>query len=211
MYYRKLMEIYEETDCHNYFSKYYVEALSDYILSVEKDAQLKYLNPYEFSSENKLTLQETLKFFMYFTDQENGVIRILPFVECFSSSCSERLFFEDSIEDDLLLCEDCGKDYDLTQVEPFMKIYFQYQDHESVVDENLLDRNSPFEILNGIDYSLKFESPSSHAGSTDEGDPSVEFGELVQNNIKPDGQPITNAIPSPTSLLMNKLSSRRAR
>jgi hypothetical protein len=211
LYYKKLMENYLETECHLYYPENLLESLSFYIKQIKDDPGLKYVNPYNFAKENKIAIENSLKFLMYFTDPNKGVLNINAFIECFDNNCvHETLFFDDAIDNQYLICPECSSDYLITEIMSFTKVYFTIREPLLTIPhttENSVDKNSTFEILNGLDFDLKSESPSSP--KFDEGDKSVPLESVVQNNISPSGNPITKALPCPDQRLIDKLSSRR--
>ncbi|MCU4932822.1 hypothetical protein CON17_11795 [Bacillus thuringiensis] len=216
----KLQNIYHNSNCSQEFRIDLVNELYSFIKS-EVVEGFKYLNPYKFAHINQITMPETLKFFMYFC--ENGPLEIQLFFECSSSNCvSEKIFLDtEAIDEGIITCEECGKDYDYEVVKHYIKAYFILKDeYKSALIEPAVtgDPNSVYNILNGMPDNLKGHSPSrsnsidglspeENASTTSEGEynHSIPFTELIEQNIGSDGSPIISSIESPIKKLNHRL------
>lgn len=172
MFYSKLISIYDKSNYATIFDRSYVSMLDEF-LSEKFVNNSTYLSPYEFSVIQKLSLQESIKVFSCFTGDE-GIIDVCYFFECTNPSCiASRVFidkslfqnpdFEDEIDEHLLHCYECGREFLFEDVIPFIKIYFKF--HPEITIQTLeinrkVDPNSTIQILSGLPTVLKPDSPS---------------------------------------------------
>ncbi|MFP3374973.1 hypothetical protein SB767_00680 [Bacillus sp. SIMBA_069] len=217
----KLQSTYHDSNCSQEFNIVLVNELYSFIKREVIDG-FKYLNPYKFAHLNQLTIPQTLKFFMYFC--EKGPLEIQLFFECSSSNCvSEKIFLDKEVIDEgIITCEECGKDYDYEVIKHYIKAYFILKnEYKTALIEPTVtgDPNSVYNILNGMPDNLKGHSPShsnsiealsqeENAPTTSEGEfsDSIPFTDLIQLNMDPDGSPIVNSIETPKKKLRTKLT-----
>lgn len=202
MYLEKLMSIYQETDCHAYYPQTLLQNLEKYIQH-NIDNKQYVISPYKFASDYSIAVDEALQFFMYFTNKD-GVLDITFFFECTNPSCSSnRIFIEQEIIDlgdenidEPILCDDCCKDYLISDVIKFIKAYFTIKPQVFSANTSVRkkDRNSTFEALKGMPDTLKQDSPpssSNHEKATDGGEnDSVSLFSMTQANER-SGSPVS--------------------
>lgn len=213
MLYKKLEEIYQKSECNLLFSRSLFESFLLYVKHVQKTSTLNFINPYDFAETSKVPLKDSLKFIIFFTDPDDGAIEIIPFFECFTSTCSERIFLPiDEVNDDeVLTCNNCGAEYEQSEIKPFVKVYFKIKENftnDDFTDDLHYDPNSTSQIMTRLESNLKFDSPSSST-NIDGGDITVNLDEVIDNNSNSSGNPINKALPTPTQRLRDKLSRRR--
>ncbi|MGW6299654.1 hypothetical protein [Peribacillus butanolivorans] len=211
---KKLENIYRETTCHNIYPDFYVNLLYNFII-VNKEQKNKFLNPYHFSYVNNISIEESLTFFLYFTnnlEEQDSVLDIELFFECSNGSCDNRIFLKEcELDPGLYECNLCGKEYIYQDIKPFIKAYFKLND----LDFNLLsnDPNSTINILERVSDNLKVKSPSFEnientcdyvSNEGDNSESAVSFDMLTELNATVDGAIITNAL-SPYEKLMQRL------
>lgn len=211
MYYKKLIDTYRETDCHLEYPEQILEVFDNFIRD-EKKLDHKYLNPYKFALTAKISIAESIKFFLYFSG-ENNLIHPLPFFDCFNSSCSGvRIFLNQSeqIEEEMFLCEECGNVYDYEDVKKFILLYFELNPEiEIPLNQKHLsskDPNSTYDILDGLPDNLKVKSPSSTV-NIDEGEhqnEAISLDQALEQNYTVSG----NQIIDPNNLFEIKLRER---
>ncbi|HFJ9270692.1 hypothetical protein ACTFO8_29090 [Bacillus cereus group sp. MYBK65-1] len=220
----KLQNNYHNSNCSSEFDFTLVNELYSFIKREVVDGY-KYLNPYKFAHFNQISIPQTLKFFMYFC--EDGPLEIQLFFECSSSNCiGERIFLDkDQIEDGIIPCEECGKDYDYEVIKHYIKAYFILKNEYkiSLIEQTVNDDpNSTYNILSGMPDNLKAFSPSpsdsddtlsdeENASTISEGEfeafnDSIPLTELIQYNSDSNDLPITSSIESPRKKLRTKLT-----
>ncbi|PFK30745.1 hypothetical protein COJ18_27050 [Bacillus cereus] len=231
---KKLHNTYHNSNCSKEFEIEIVNELYSFIKR-EVIEGYKYLNPYKFAHLQHLSIAQTLKLFMYFC--EDGPLEIQLFFECSSPNCvSERIFLnKDHMQDGLVTCEECDKDYDYDIIKHYVKAYFLLKDEYKtalIQQSESSNPNSTYNILNGMPDNLKDYSPSPSnskelspkyrdKSSKSEGenkvsipidlpnseshDGSTSVTTLIQLNIDPDGKPITNSIDSPRKKVATRL------
>lgn len=159
---KKLHNTYHNSNCSKEFEIEIVNELYSFIKR-EVIEGYKYLNPYKFAHLQHLSIAQTLKLFMYFC--EDGPLEIQLFFECSSPNCvSERIFLnKDHMQDGLVTCEECDKDYDYDIIKHYVKAYFLLKDEYKtalIQQSESSNPNSTYNILNGMPDNLKDYSPS---------------------------------------------------
>jgi hypothetical protein len=185
--------------------------LADFVAFIQNNIAKKQrlLSPYRFAIDYNISVRDTVKFFMFFSNND-GALTVKYFFECSNPSCiSNRIFLEDDVlrqnQDTLnepIICDECGRDYLLKTIIPFIKVYFQVKSELMVPSEQLdisrFDRNSTFEALEGLPDNLKVESPSSIINKVtthDEGDEfAVDLQLLIDLNNEIDLKIISDPI-----------------
>ncbi|WP_461672556.1 hypothetical protein [Priestia megaterium] len=211
---KKLESIYRKTNCHVKYPESYIDLLYRFII-INQEQKNKFLNPYEFSYINNISIRDSLTFFLYFTndlEKENSILNIELFFECSNTTCSNRIFLNDcELDPGLYECNICGKEYIYEDIKPFIKAYFKLNENESTLLSN--DSNSTINILEGMSDSLKVKSPSSEFESSlnlqtaNEGDnleSAISLETLTELNTTSEGTSITNAL-SPYEKLKQRL------
>lgn len=213
MFYEKLMNIYHKSECVNFFPETVLSHFAQYIRQ-SANLGISILSPYRFTLDFNVPLRDSIKFFMFFTD-DGGILLTKYFFECSNSGChSNRIYLDqltlnlaDETLDDPIICDECGREYLLSSVIPYIKVYFEIKDDfEIPASDNKLikgDCNSTFEAFEGLPNCLKIESPSStqtfevpiHKG---EGDKAAIDLMLISeiNESLPEKQLISPKIPS---------------
>ncbi|WP_100406639.1 hypothetical protein [Bacillus solitudinis] len=198
MYYKKLEHIYRSQDIKSLFPKITIEKIDLFIRKT--DAFSTFISPYKFAMENGITINESVKLFMYLTYEDDGLFDTIFYFECSRSSChSSRIYFS-NIDEDVLHCDECGKRYSLQTIRPYIKVLFKLKDDIDIPNEILTkkksDPNSTYQALEGLPDHLKPESPSSlteFSQAHDEGDDSegVDIDLVFKENINKKGNPIS--------------------
>lgn len=200
MYYKRLIEIYHESDCHLTFSERLLEQFDNFIRD-EKKTDRNYLNPYRFALATNISVADSIKFFLYFTGEKKLLIA-LPFIDCFTPNCTgSRIFLNEceGIEEGVLSCEHCGREYLLEEVKKFILLYFKLKPEIQIPQNQMhltaTDPNSTFNILEGLPDILKVQSPSLTI-TENEGDlqeeQAISLEQVIEQNIDLKGNPIIN-------------------
>lgn len=168
MFYEKLTRIYHETECDKYFSESILKSFDKFVRKSVLERN-KYINPYRFARQVELPIEDSIRFLMYFTN-DNGILNIFMFFECSTSTCvSTRIFFNMEYKDEIIACDECGKEYVFEDIIDFTKVYFQIKPdlHVPPPEEEFIshDRNSTIEILRRLPDNLKNASPPSFSSS----------------------------------------------
>ncbi len=167
MYYRKLVDIYENTDCYKFFPINCVYSFNDYIKwSVKKGK--RNLSPFKFSNLAEISIEEAVHFFMYYS-KEDGIFELEYYFECSNFNCSERLYLQiDDIENDqdIVRCEECFENYKISNIEDYLKVSFRLKNDFwadiSTNTQNIKKKsNNVFQAFKGLPDDLKLNSPSS--------------------------------------------------
>ncbi|ENQ3078688.1 hypothetical protein ACEOWG_001885 [Bacillus cereus] len=204
MFYEKLVNIYRESGCQEYFPSSLFEKFYDFLRTNYRNGRM-YVSPYKFALQNRLTVNEAIQFFMFFTG-ENGIFDMVYFIDCTKSFCFNRVYLDlneaDSSKvqlDSFVTCEECEKEYEITNIIEHVKVYFvlntEIEEPKIQVKISTSDPNSTFLALKGLPDHLKRKSPSSSSKivrSFDEGDESVEFNRLAALN-QMNGKPISKS------------------
>jgi hypothetical protein len=223
LFYEKLTSTYLDSGCVNYFPDKMLNDFSTYLKGFAANGRKKYLNPYRFAIDFNTPIRDAIKFFMFFTN-DDGILDIKYFFECSNSACSSHRIFLESISlnkseeqlDELIFCDMCSRDYDLSTVIPYIKVYFQLKPDFTIPKEESRiyksDPNSTIEALEGLPDHLKVESPSSTIPTRshpDEGDDSAVALETIvsinkeTNNGGVISNPVENMLLSVASFLRN--------
>ncbi|HFK1452264.1 hypothetical protein ACT7CY_13370 [Bacillus pacificus] len=197
MYYEKLTHIFKITDLQDLFPQISVDEFDQFIRS-EQLKNGKYISPYKFALEQNITVNESVKFFMYFTGDQ-GIFDIVSYAECSRPSCfNNRIYFDIDSIDDQIFCEECGKIYSFDTIKRHIKILFRLKESIKIPDKvqriSRKDPSSTYEALRELPPHLKGESPSSlnNAPTGDEGD-EMSVGvdlEMVLESAQEVGMPI---------------------
>ncbi|MGG1663295.1 hypothetical protein [Brevibacillus sp. NRS-1366] len=134
MYYKKLQTIYSENELSKEFSISLLDRFDDFL---RRNHKKDYLSPYQFALENDISVEQSVRFLMYYSGKE-GILDVLPFVDCLSPTChSSRIFLNDMDEylDNRVICEDCGRTYSKENILPFIKVYFDIKDGVGIPPE----------------------------------------------------------------------------
>jgi hypothetical protein len=216
LFYKKLVQAYRLTDCIAEFDEFYLQAFFNYISS-NNNPKRPYLNPYEFAFFNKISIEEALRFFMYFTHPEHGILDANLFFDCPSLNCTdEKIYLDNLVDESYLYCDGCNKEYIIESVKPFIKVYFIIKTEFNEPDERFIrkDKNSTYEIIEGLPDILKGESPISTINvNLDVGEeqksPEVPLSDLISLNEKVSGEPITSVFPTALDILKLKVHGKR--
>ncbi len=189
MYYTKLEKIYIESNCLSEFSEDLLLSFDSYLQTIVLQNET-FISPYEFAVINKMSLEQSIKFFLYFvddTDSEKGVLSTSLFFECTTNNCFERIFLDESQVDEFeYLCSECNKIYAYEDIKSIIKVYFQINE-ETLKDNEQFDKNSTMDILERMPDNLKEKSPSSSANQPvfdrcDEGAINLELVHSINSN-----------------------------
>jgi hypothetical protein len=208
LYYEKLMNTYNDSECHNYFPHHVLTAF-DHFIHQNTTSASRYLSPYSFSFDYELSTEEALRFFMFFTN-DDGLLDMLFFFECSNPSCSCRIFLnvnildmDDEQIDEDIICEECGKDYLISEVITFVKVYFILKNGIIIPppkqEIKKKDSNSTFQVLKGLPTHLKGMSPlpldKTNLLQTDKGDfPAIELTQMSSINKTADNKIISHIV-----------------
>ncbi|OMF72459.1 hypothetical protein BK143_09315 [Paenibacillus peoriae] len=182
MLYKKLQEIYDQSDCNKFFHRSLLINLNDLIVwSLKRNR--RNLSPFKFANLSNIETREAIKFFMYFSSIPHGVFELEFFFECTNHRCDKRIYLENSDltkNSNVITCEECKKSYLVGEIRDFIKVYFRLKDDmvilaskSNVVEKQRTDPNSTFDALTGMSDNLKPHSPSSLSNTNirfDEGD-----------------------------------------
>ncbi|MED2010904.1 hypothetical protein P4V39_22815 [Brevibacillus borstelensis] len=167
MFLGKLIDIYHSSGCNSLFPEYMVEQFEIFIKQNVRQGK-KFISPYKFALDQNIDVKDSIRFFMFYT-KNDGVLDISLFFNCSKHSCTSTIFVNKEILDEdqdyELCCVECGTEYDIETIAPFIKVYFQLKPDVIIpnTSEKLFntDPNSTFEALRGLPSALKFNSPSS--------------------------------------------------
>lgn len=203
LYYERLLNIYRNTDLFFLYSEHFIYEFDLFIRECKNKGD-KYLSPYKFAVINNMSINESVKFFLYYS-KENGLLNIKYFFECTTPTCvSSRIFINGN--DDVIVCDECDKPYRVDNIKHLIKVYFELKEDILIPDQinhYKKDINSTFETLKNLPDDLKFLSPSSEISPNsiksncpiDEGEIkkfSVELGQVVESNYDTKGNQIAN-------------------
>ncbi|PAD69923.1 hypothetical protein CHH83_05820 [Bacillus sp. 7586-K] len=198
MYYEKLVSIYNSNDLQDLFPEISIDEFDQFIRSQVKKGN-KFISPYKFALEQSITVNESVKFFIYFTG-ENQIFDILYYFDCSRPGCINNRIYLDSNDDldEPIICEECGKAYSYNSLKKYIKVLFKIKSELNVpTDFKKIEKknpNSTYDALKELPPHLKFESPSSPV-YLDEGDEQgVPLETVFEQNNDNKGKPISNII-----------------
>lgn len=188
MFLRKLINIYHSSGCNALFPEYLVDQFETFLRQNNRQGK-KFISPYKFALDQGIDVKDSIQFFMFFT-KNDGILDISLYFDCSSHSCTSRILVDNDIfdldQDCELFCNECGADYDIETIAPYIKVYFQLKPDVVIPDttEKLFstDPNSTFEALRGLPNALKRDSPSSttEGSLSDEGEKASSAVSLQQ-------------------------------
>ncbi|MFD9627700.1 hypothetical protein [Peribacillus muralis] len=223
MYYEKYEAEFQNSDLSKKYPKHILSNLKEYIKE-ELCNGYEYINPYKFALDYGLTDEESLQLFLFLTDDDK-LFKVEPFVDC--PICTGKrlsLLPENHIDENVIYCDDCNKEYQLSNMKNSLYFYFRLNkllivSQDERISEDF-DPHSSFEIWKRLNGNLKGKSPSSSAAklsdnfSNDEGDkkqvPGVTLEELVKNNSDNKGKQISDSTHELTNNLMDLMSMDEA-
>jgi hypothetical protein len=193
----------------------------DLFIQEESSYGYELLNPYKFALDYGISTENSLKLFLFFTDDEK-IFRLESFVDC--PSCTGKRLEVSQLEfpdEDIIYCDDCCKDYQVNQIQNQIYVYFKLNNIEHPLNEELLndrfDHNSTIDIFNRLNGNLKVKSPSSSESSTN--DSHIDAGgstnrpmlkDIIRTNIDSDGNSISISASKHTSFLMTLMMTDEA-
>jgi len=200
------MNTYYSSKWIDSFPESWAYALGEMLDEAVRSGQ-KYLSPYQFAAERRISLESALSFFMCLSD-EGGVFDFEVFFECSSSYCGNKIVLDYELTqfveepDDPIICTECDKDYFVSTVVPYIKVYFiiKSEPESAPPTPHRRDPNSTFQALQGLpkSHDLKSKSPSSTTPKlpSDEGDVpnndgAVTLSQLATANVSSIGEPFS--------------------
>ncbi|GGE81386.1 hypothetical protein [Priestia taiwanensis] len=201
MYYEKLTHIFKKMKLQEQFPNISLDEFDKFIRKqlVYND---KYISPYKFALEQSVTVNDSVKFFMYFTGDE-GIFDIVSYAECSKPSCfNSRIYFDINNVDEQIFCEECGKIYSFDTIKRHIKILFKLKESITIPDKaqriSRRDPNSAYEALRELHPNLKKQSPPSLSNApTCDGGEKREAGidlEVVLEISTETGMPVISAV-----------------
>ncbi|RKP54929.1 hypothetical protein D7Z26_06725 [Cohnella endophytica] len=207
MLYERLVHIYNTTNCRKYYPVSSVDNLYRFIQQ-SLDQRKKNVSPYGFANFSGFSVENSIQFFMYFSNRD-GIFDIIYFFECSKPTCGNRVYLStDDLNsgDNMISCDECDKEYIVEDIQEFIKAYYAIRKEFllgvpriAVTDTGRKDPNSTFQVIKGLTDDLKWDSPSSlsnHLRGDDEGectDP-VTLDQIVKGNIDNSGEAISDAV-----------------
>ena len=217
MYYKKLEKLYRESNIEKEFGISLL-VYFDNFLRDEIQHGYQYFNPYKFALDYGLSVEDSIKIFLTFTD-EDKIFKAEPFVDC--NNCSgKKLPFNLELllkNDNFICCEDCGECYEKGEIEKDLYIYFKLNANITMPDEKQqvheYDLNSTYDLLQRMDSHLKSESPSTtfkNKSSQVEGEfqSGVPIKEIKTLNTNIEGKPRSESLSNLEQDLMNSYLDR---
>ncbi|MFB5935534.1 hypothetical protein ACE8FZ_19935 [Peribacillus frigoritolerans] len=202
MYYERLKNIYKSRDLQKLFPDILISEFDMFIRKQLKDNN-KYINPYKFSYQQNISINDTVKFFIYFTGND-GLFDLLYYFDCSNLACVDtRIYLNSDDPDEIISCEECGKRYAPKTIQKYIKVLFKIKNFIIIPEQRTIERkdpNSTFEAIGELPPNLKIESPSSLGESSqfiDEGDEAsaaVDLSLVFSENDDYKGKPISTAI-----------------
>lgn len=198
------MDIFTTTDIEDIFPKISINTFDNFIRAQVMKKQ-RYISPYKFAYEHNITVNESVKFFMYFTGDDN-LFEPIYYFECSRPSCYDSRIYLDINDLDRFICDECGKKYKFETIQRYIKVLFKLSDSLDLPKESKKitkkDPNSTYEALKELPPHLKLESPSHSASQqsfTSEGDElnpeeGVDLQLVMELNTKNDGTSISPAV-----------------
>ncbi len=198
MFYEKLVSIYRTSACHKFYPEDLVGRLDNYLQEISY-LKRKHVDPFKFSLTNDLPLFETLRFFLFFA-REDGIFEIKYYFDCTRMSCNERVFLtkeqlDGQTSEELIICEECGKYYDINDVAPHIKLIFVLK--SNFILNPKIDPNSSYDALKRMSQDLKSHSPSSIDNDNRSGEgehKDINIAIISEANVTPDGEIISSAV-----------------
>ncbi|MBU9711041.1 hypothetical protein [Evansella tamaricis] len=204
MYYEKLESIFRKMKIEDLFSGVTIGSVDSFIRKTVKTGMI-YHSPYKFALDNNITVNESVKLFMFLTG-DDGLFDTLFYFECSRPSChSSRVYFE-NINEMTLVCDECETVYELKTIKPYIKVLFKLKDGIVIPNTSRSvqkhDPNSTLQALEGLPDHLKFESPSSlnrnleSRLNVDEGDnlKGIDITLAIEENFDKNNNPINGAV-----------------
>lgn len=187
MYYKRLTDLYNTMDLRNLFPEITLDSFDDYLRSQVSDGN-RYISPYKFAYKHNVTINSSVKFFLYYTGN-TGIFDLIYYFECSRPSCIDtRIYFDLNHTDNVLTCEECGRVYNIRSIERYVKVLFKLKSIITLpipmISEIRSDPNSTFDALMELPPHLKIISPSSPeiGVSLDEGE-DIEIDEGINIEI----------------------------
>lgn len=214
MYYEKLEQLYNESDLSRDFHIKILDYFDDFVRD-ELHHGYRYLNPYKFSLEYHLSMNDSIKIFLTFTDDDK-LLKAEPFIDCINCSGKKLPFNSTALEenDGYIFCEDCGHEFEKGEIEKHFYIYFKLNDDIKIPDNkknfNKIDYNSTYDLIQGMNGNLKEDSPSSsinilYGAVEGEFPEAFSLDELGLYNQDSEGNTLSNSISKLEEDLMNSL------
>ncbi|WCF11714.1 hypothetical protein NDS46_30680 (plasmid) [Paenibacillus thiaminolyticus] len=138
MLYERLLDIYKETECHKDFPVSVVESLNEFVISCLHRGN-KAISPYKFASYYGITIEEAIRLFLYFSNEQKA-LKIIYFLCCSKSECGGKTFINETIlysSKGVLSCGECSTEYLVKDVYGSIVVSFKLSDSlfELVKDE----------------------------------------------------------------------------
>lgn len=217
MLYEKLVNTFVETNCDEYFPISMVKGLESFVRSCLERGK-KNISPYQFANYAGITVQESIRFFMFFSIDEE-IFKLIYFFDCPHSSCDERIYLTEHDLDNIngiIFCPECSEDYQISDIQRNISVYFAL--NGNIVDElkhgcgnqKRVDYNSTFDALKELPSNLKSESPLSSdeiildVGGGDCSE-SIPLDIIVRSNRTLDGEIINPTVDNFRARLHRKL------
>lgn len=198
MYYKRLNSIFRENDLHDLFPEVSVDYFDEFIRKqVSKDLVL---SPYKFALDKNISVNKSVKFFVFFTG-DYGLLDCIYYFECSRPSCyNTRIYLEDYDLDEAVRCDECGKSYKPNTFSRYIKVLFKLKTEIKIPNPRLydekIDPNSTYEALKGLPPSLKIDSlsPSADPVEGENNEQGVSLEMVRSENKTEDGKPISERI-----------------